>query len=299
MKAVWSLWTKPFLSNRKAIWFTEMHHLLSWVLSLETARKHFGKTALCTDDAGARLLVDELGLEFDTVTTELNALDNHDAKWWALGKIYTYRLQNEPFIHIDSDAFLWKPLPVSPDTALFAQNPDSFVTGASCYKPEGFEAVVVRVPGGWLPKEWLWYRASGIAQRAEACGVFGGGHIEFIRYYANLAIQLIEHSGNQTAWHHLSDRVERNILAEQYLLSACIEYHQNHSDSPFRNINIEYLFNSMAEAYEPQKAAKVGFTHLVASAKKNRDIAEKLENRVKKDYPDAYERCMLKMQKLG
>ena len=292
MRAVWSFWTKPFLEFRRSVWISDKHHLLSWVLSFNTARKHFGKTALWTDDAGARLLVDALGLEFDTVSIELNALTDHDAKWWALGKIYTYRLQNEPFIHIDNDAFLWKPLPVNSDSPLFAQNPDPFVPGSSYYMPERFEQALSGMSRGWLPKEWIWFRSSGHAQRAECCGVFGGTHIEFIRHYAELAIQIVEYPNNQKAFLALNDQVERNILVEQYLLSACIEYHKNCFDSPYSNLNICYLFNSITEAFDPRKAAEAGYTHLIGSAKKNKLIANKLEQRVKRDYPAAYERCM-------
>lgn len=238
------------------------------------------------------MLIDGLGLEFDSVSTELNVLENHDPNWWALGKIYTYRLQTEPFIHIDSDAYLWKPLPVNGETALFAQNPDYFVVGASYYMPERFEAVIRNIPGGWLPKEWKWYRSSGYAQRTEWCGIFGGSQIDFIRYYANLAIELVEHPANQTAWLNLSAAIERNILVEQYLLSACVEYYRNQADSAYRELDIQYLFNSVDDAFNPQKATEAGYTHLVAGAKQDQEIASKVERRVMKDYPEEYERCM-------
>jgi len=292
MRAVWSFWTKPFFESRKSFWVSEKHHLLSWVLSFETARKHFQKTILYTDDAGARMLVEGLRLEFNSVSTELNALTRYDSKWWAIGKIFTYREQQEPFIHIDNDVFLWKRLPVTSDMALFTQNPEPFVTGVSYYKPEEFEAELARFTGSWLPPEWKWYRLSGYPQRAECCGVFGGSHTAFIRYYANLAMKIVEHPFNQGAWLSLNDQVERNILAEQYLLSACIEYHKGLRGSPFRDLRIHYLFNSLDEALDPKKAAEIGFTHLVAGSKRNCKVADDLERRVKTDYPAQYERCL-------
>lgn len=292
MIAVWSFWSKPFFTSYKQVWASDKHHLLAWLLSFQTARKHFQKTALFTDSLGARMLIEGLGLEFDTVSTALNALENHDPRWWSLGKIYTYRLQTEPFIHIDSDVFFWKPFPVNPESTLFAQNPEV----ASCYMPEYFEAVTGNVPGGWLPLEWEWYRSSGRIQRTGrcgiCCGVFGGSHMDFIRYYAGLAIRIVEHPANQKAWSHLGAAVERNILVEQYLLAACIEYHKHHSESVYKNLKIQYLFRSMNDAYNPQKAAEAGYTHLIADAKKNQAIADKVERRVMKDYPEYYQRCM-------
>jgi hypothetical protein len=90
MRAVWSFWTKPFHAYYKGNWASEKHHLLAWVLSVETARKHYPVTALITDDDGARLLVDGLGLQFTCVSTALNALPNLEHEWFNLGKLYAY-----------------------------------------------------------------------------------------------------------------------------------------------------------------------------------------------------------------
>jgi hypothetical protein len=103
MRAVWSFWSKPFKTHHKQVWLTEQHHLFAWILSLETARRHYPDTALFTDDEGAYLLVDQLGLDFAHVSTELNALSKSDPQWWVLGKLWTYRSQIEPFVHIDND----------------------------------------------------------------------------------------------------------------------------------------------------------------------------------------------------
>lgn len=224
MLGVWSFWTKPFAAYYHKMWLSEQHHLLSWVLSVETAKKHYPRTSLVTDDAGARLLVDELGLEFDCVSTELNALDNRDAGFWALGKLYAYRLQTEPFVHIDSDAFLWKPLPDELTSApVFAQNPELFGS-ESTYFPERLECALSLGGSLWLPAEWVWYRAAGLKQRGECCGILGGQDVGFINHYARQAIRLIEHPDNQAGWANL-DSTKQNTLVEQYMLSACIEYH--------------------------------------------------------------------------
>ena len=78
MQAVWSFWTRPFAGRCGIPWPSEKHHLLSWILSVETARKHYPQTALVTDEEGADLLVDQLGLEFTHVSTELTALSGAD-----------------------------------------------------------------------------------------------------------------------------------------------------------------------------------------------------------------------------
>ncbi len=291
MNAVWSFWSKPYLRARKSIWDSEKQHFLSWILSFHQGRKFFSKTLLFTDDHGAKMLVDGLQLEFDVVSTSLNILDNYDPSWWALGKIYTYGSQYEPFIHIDNDVFLWKPLPLNSETPLFAQNPEYFEIGASFYMPEQMD-MLLKKHGGWLPGEWAWYLSSGLPQRAESCGVFGGNYTDFIHYYAKLAVRMIEHSANINLWSILGGQVERNILIEQYFLSACIEYYKHYPEDFSRPVDIQYLFNSMDDAFNPVKAAEAGYTHLIADTKKNKAIAEDLKRRVEEDYPDAYERCL-------
>lgn len=291
MNAVWSFWSKPYLEARKSAWCSEKTHWLAWILSLQQARKFFGKTVLVTDDDGARMLVDGLQLEFDTVSTALNGLKNQDAKWWAMGKLLTYSLQMEPFVHIDSDVFLWKALPVDSNTPLFAQNPEFFEVGRSYYMPEAMEALIQQ-QGGWLPDEWRWFRASGLQQRAECCGVFGGGNTEFIRYYAKLALEMIEHPVNAGLWPVLGEHVERNILLEQYLLSACIEFWNHSLFANNGKVDIHYLFSSMDDAFNPGQAAKCGYTHLIADSKKDKTLANDLETRVIKDYPGPYEKLL-------
>jgi hypothetical protein len=298
LKAVWSFWSKPFRSHHHRVWASEKHHLLAWVLSTQTARQHYRATELHTDDAGARMLVDGIGLEFDRVCISLNALRAHDPGWWALGKLYAYRSQREPFVHLDNDVFLWRPLPERLMTApLLAQNPEYFTPGRSYYRPEAFEAALDGLDRAWLPPEWRWYRASGRPQRADCCGVFGGQRDDFIRYYAAQAIRLIEHAPNQTGWDRLRDKIGHNILFEQYLLGACVDYHRARDNSPYRGIDIDYVFPSLDQAFDPTIAARVGYTHLIANAKRNPELADRLEARVARDHPDHYQRCIAYLER--
>lgn len=291
MKSVWSFWTKPFKDNRSGIWTSEKYHLLTWVLSVEIARKHYPETCLFTDNEGARILIDGIGLEFDHVSTALNMLDRYDPEWWALGKIYTYRVQTKPFIHLDNDVFLWKPLTPKLESApVFAQNPEYLADGAFWYGIEEFETVIKSVKGGWIPEEFEWYQAEVRDKRAECCGICGGNDVNFIRWYANTVMKFIEHRPNQSAWSLLSSKRSHMTIFEQYLLAACIEYHKN-KQGPYKNIDIQYLFNSAADAFNPDKAEEVGYTHLMG-AKRNKKVANLLEKRVRRDYPEHYQRCI-------
>jgi hypothetical protein len=293
MQAVWSFWTKPYLAERRSSWYRDWHHWLACGLSVHTARQHYPDTLLVTDDEGARILVDELQLPFERVSTALNALERANAEWWALGKIEAYRCQREPFIHIDTDVFLWKPLAAELESAdVFAQNPEPITLGASCYRPEELEHALRFPARGWLPKEWIWYRRqSAAAPRAECCGIFGGCAVDFINHYAETALRLLRDARNRAGLRTFPGKIGHMILIEQYLLTACIEYHREHRQSPFHGIEIRYVFNTIGEAFRPECATAAGFTHLAAGAKRSARVARDLERRVRDELPDHYERC--------
>jgi hypothetical protein len=291
MKAVWSFWSKPFEAQRRLHWPSERHYLFAWVLSVETARRHYPDTWLITDDAGARLLVDRLGLRFARVSTDLNALAHHDPEWWALGKVYAYRMQTEPFIHIDSDVFLWKPLPGRLECAdVFAQNPEPLASFTH-YQPERLEQAIGRARNGWLPEEWRWY-ARARERRGECCGIFGGNRIDFINRFATASLRLLEEPANHHALEPLHDKHILMVVIEQYLLSAFVEYHKAATALPAGSVRIEYLFDTVAGLWNPDSTVRAGFTHLIADTKQNPLFAHRLESRVRRDYPQQYQQCL-------
>ena len=245
-----------------------------------------------TDDAGARLLVEGIGLRFTHVSTELNALDRHNPDWWALGKVYAYKMQAEPFVHIDSDVFLWKPLPERLMRAdVFAQNPEPIPSNTPYYRPERLDQAFSVGTRGWLPDEWRWYRRAR-GSHAICCGILGGNRIDFINRFATASLRLVDDPANRQALSSIQDKSGFMLVIEQYLLSAFVEYHKSSAGLPLGSVQIEYLFHTLEETWKPDSAVQAGFTHLLSGSKKNPLFAQRLENRVRHDYPEYYRRCM-------
>jgi hypothetical protein len=279
MRAVWSFWSKPYLVERSSVWVTPAQHWMSWILSLETAKLHLPDTALYTDTTGAELLVDKLGLRFGAVSTELDALAEADPEWWAIGKLHTYALQTAPFIHIDNDVFLWKPLPGNLIQAgVFAQHPEEV---HDYYNPHWLEESLRISPNAWLPAEWKWYRQQDGPKFAPCCGIVGGNNFCFLRNYARKAIRMVDHPGNRSALQACQGKIGHMILIEQYFLSACLAYHAE---------PIEHLFGSWMEATNPVHSTRLGYTHLIGPAKKDDWIAWRMKARVETEYPALFER---------
>jgi hypothetical protein len=283
VRAVWSFWSKPHLAARNFIWHTELHHRLSWVLSVESARPHFASTALCTDKAGAELLVEQLGLHFDNVSTSLESLARDDPDWWTLGKLQCYAEQYEPFLHIDSDVYLFRPLPEPLLHApLIAQHPERITGALPWYDIEGCEMAIRSRGDGEIPEAWSWYRTFSPVQEAACCGIVGGNATEFMRRYAETVLHLLRSPRNRHAFESWQDKRVLNPFFEQYLLSAC---------AANEGVPITYLFDSHEHA-AAGAAVQMGFTHLMAGAKADAKFARRLELRLERDYPQAYERCL-------
>jgi hypothetical protein len=290
MRAVWSYWSKPIRTGARIPWRDQRSHYLCWALSVETARKHYPECHLVTDSDGARLLVDDLGLPFTRVSTELDALEGADCGWWALGKLHAYRAQDVRFVHIDTDVFLWKRLPAILEFApVLAQNPE-FIDDYPLYEPKRLHDLLRRT-GGYVPEEWSAYLGNG-PRIAACCGIMGGNDLELLHHYAEVAIRVVLDPRNRAAWAKEGDVGRHNPLIEQYLLCACVEHHN--SGLPLRRrARIRYLFPSGCT----DRAAEAGFTHLVSEAKFNRQVLERVGEVVKRDYPDLYNRCVARAER--
>ena len=300
MRAVWSFWSRPFATYKGGDWCTPFHHLLAWGLTVQAARRHYPDTMLVTDRAGKRLLVDQLGLPFAEVSTELERLVDVDPVWWALGKLVAYSLQDRPFVHIDTDVFLWKPLPRHvAEAPVFAQHPEHFHVNDSGCGPRVIEDAFAQA-GAVLPVEWEWSRSRGEPYfREENCGILGGSDLAFLRYYACSALKLVLDPRHAAAWIRLSVKNGYNMIVEQFFLTACLEFHRFHPRSPYRGVRIAHLFRTWDEAFDPNFAARVGFTHLMADAKSSPAVGRRLEARVAREDPAYLRRCEQVVRKLG
>ena len=286
-RAVWSFWSRPFAHDTGQRWASERFHLLSWMLSFCTVGAQFESTALVTDDAGARLLVDRLGLPFDSVSTRLEALNGADPRWWILGKLQAYREQELPFLHFDNDVYLWRALP-APLLAsdLLAQNPEYAPTSdVTFYKPTTFTASVL-ARHGILPAEWHAYVRSG-GGTAICTGVFGGCDVDSIRRYAERAMSTIQRNENVPVWKTVNVGLPEQVLLEQYYLAA---FWADVDNDLGRRPQLTYLFSSLEEAYGRTASRRLGFTHLIAGAKRSPVLEQMVAARLRADYPERYEK---------
>lgn len=116
MKIIQSYWSKPMRinDNTEAVyrsnggWCKKIYFYASWALSCLRLAKMYDDVELYTDSYGKHILYEMLELPYTNVSTDLECLDSLNHNLWAFGKIYTYSLQSQPFLHVDSDVYMWK-----------------------------------------------------------------------------------------------------------------------------------------------------------------------------------------------
>jgi hypothetical protein len=292
VRAVWSFWSKPYRAGQGYRWREPIHHLLAWGLSLRLAQAHYPETALITDGPGRALLIDRLGLPFTHVSTELDRLEDVDPGWWALGKLVAYSLQDQPFVHIDTDVFLWQALPDRLAGApVLAQYPETYHVADDKCGPRIVEDAFAQAGLG-LPAEWEWSRSRPARRFLEAnCGILGGTNVAFLRSYAQLGLDLVLSPRHEAAWASVPDKVHLNATVEQFMLPACVDFHRFDPGSPHRGVYLRYLFPSVSAAFDPAQSARLGFTHLLAEAKCDAQVAARLEDRLRREDPAFYRLC--------
>jgi len=205
-KAVFSWRTKPWL-----LWnYTSMKfHLASWIIAIEFAKKIYPKVEIYTDKKWKELL----SKFWYECSDELEQLELHP--WFrAWGKLLTYSLQREPFTHIDSDCFLWKPLPQEfQECNLFTQNEENDDWFKSAYQGQ----IDYMMKNNFLLPEYV--RNTSI-KKASCCGIIWWQDFSFINWYANEALDIIRKNKDKRIW--MDDVWIYNVIFEQWLLDVIV-----------------------------------------------------------------------------
>jgi hypothetical protein len=286
MKIIHSFWTKPFLKNIiskgstefKADWVNLELYFMSWALSCCSFKRYYPDVVLYTDSLGKKILVDILGLPYSKSHTNLDLMSNCNPNLWAIGKIYTYNLQDEPFLHVDSDVFIWEKFSSQfTNQGIVAQNEEF---NDSLYRQE-FENIINKMD--FIPADVLKMYQDKNEIRAANTGVFGGNDINFIKGYIQLVLNFIEKNTENVS---KTDSSLINHFYEQYFLWV-------HAKT--KKMKINYLLHNVTNHFDETLnfhliPFKEKFIHVVGVAKKNSLACEQIMLRLKIDFPIYYEK---------
>jgi uncharacterized protein DUF6734 len=288
MKIIQSFWTKPFAKKEelhgfdrsKGGWPDKRYNYMSWALSCLQIRKIYGNVELITDKAGYELLINRLKLPYTSVRVVLDDLNDFHPDLWALGKIYTYLLQREPFMHLDGDVFIWERFPGHIEAApLVAQN----VEKGFGYYNDTYDSIKTKF--GYIPDAIRQDREKNVEFVSVCAGIIGGQRTDFIREYAQTAIDMVVRNREFLIGMNIG---LYNTFFEQYLFYCMAR--QRNLDICFYISETNDRFDGIADF--TGVPGRMKFIHPVGSYKRRPEIAEHLANRLRKDHYEYYYRIL-------
>jgi hypothetical protein len=285
MKVIQSFWSKPFLADTKEEtdrfkggWLSSKFNFYSWALSCLKFKEFYGKVELYTDRFGKELLIDRLNLPYDKVHIVLNDLDNYPSQLWALGKVYTYSLQDEPFLHADSDVFIWERLPEDFTNAqVFSQNEE---VNFPRYQ-EVLEVVKKKFIN--VPSELthIYDKTNNIL--AFNAGIIGGRDVEFFKRYTRKAISFI------------NDNIQNLYLVEGGIFNMLFEQQLGYNVALKDKIPVRFLRHDVNASFTQVMNFHLvpkyeSYVHVVGYAKKTIHGCEQVESRLRFEFPEFYQK---------
>ena len=167
-------------------WSAPEYHLMGWALSCLQLHNLYGNITLYANSQGANLLIDTLQLPYTEAFLTHDNLKMIHPDLWTLVKIYTHSLQEQPFLHIDGDIFLFSPFDSKLlEGELIAQNIETATENHYTRSQKELMREFVFFPL-CIQKDF----ESGLPVQACNTGIVGGNNLSFFRDYADWAFEV-------------------------------------------------------------------------------------------------------------
>lgn len=284
MKIIQSFWSGPSISEyssknlrAKGGWRSQQLHMCSWALSCLSIKKHYSNVELYTDELGYELLIEKMKLPYSSVNVCLDELSKYPQSLFSLAKIKTYSLQNEPFLHLDSDVYIWSRFTVEQELApLVAQNKETN------FQHDLSTLNMVKSKFDFIPSPIRKHTTSVKLQSINA-GVLGGSDINFFRKYCDSAFEFA--NKNIAAIGRLPTPHLFNTILEQVLFYCLVIEESKSINYIFDSIDGNYFKHLCSFEHVPYSKK---YIHIIGTYKKLPEIETYLVNRLILEYPEIY-----------
>lgn len=259
-------------------WIKPEYHIMGWALSCLQLNKLYGQVELYANSAAAQLLINTLELPYSKLHLEHNNLQLVNENLWALPKLYTYSLQNEEFLHIDGDVFIFNNFPDSLfENQLIAQNIELATEYYLSTQKELMENLK------FFPRTVKNDFESAVPIKAVNAGILGGSNMSFFKEYTNNAFEYI----NKNIPNLSLINVDRfNVFFEQHLF-YCL--------SKEKSIPISLLFQEVTNDNEykflgnfHERFCGRDYFHLLGHLKRDEFTCLQMANVLRDLYPECY-----------
>jgi len=271
-KAIYTLWLDPRQKiNQGYENILDLFCCLS--LSVELAKQQFEKVELVCNSTGKSLLIDQLQIPFTSYNVALDQFDNKlDPDHWALAKMYSYSIQNEPFLHIDTDVFIFSKIPqeVLQKDLIFQNKEMLDIHGGYLVSLEKYRKLRSKLQSSAVKDN---------VQYAYNCGVVGANNLDVIKQWYSLASSFVEGEEYKTFWEEQEDKHRFNHFFEQYFIACLVD--QN------KELSVESLLGDLLidRGHYSYSNKEFLYTHLWGEVKRDRKILQKVYSRLLTSFP--------------
>ncbi|MCQ2336323.1 MAG: hypothetical protein MJ010_03975 [Paludibacteraceae bacterium] len=263
-------------------WVKSEYNWMSWALSFLQLQKLYGDVTLYADEKGASFLVDKMGLSYANVVIFPKKFNLPHKDLWALPKLWTYSLQDKPFVHIDGDVYLFEKLPETLLCAdVFAQNIEvatGYYKQMQNYIEQNFS---------YIPQTVKKDFTDSIQICALNAGILGGNDITLFKNYTEEAFRYVLNNvkslQNVTADHF-------NVFFEQHLLYVMAKHKYANIKCLFKEHINDNGYKQMGDIYEAPKGRS--YIHMLGCYKKDRFSCIQVAYKLKQLYPEYFERIL-------
>lgn len=277
MKIIQSFWSgnqKEFTNSYG--WYSYKHNWLSWILSCHQLVKYHDKVELYTDSFGYEVLIEKLKLPYTKVYVVLDELNQYHKDLWAIAKVRTFQLQNEPFLHVDGDVFVWESLTNKfNDSNLVTQNLEI----TTDYYRNNWDIIHPNLE--FLPVEMEGFH-NYAGNFACNMGIIGGNNIAFFKEYCKKSIDFV--SKNKAVWNRVIT-LNFNVFFEQVLFYEFANQTNEKIDFLFLDIPKDNEYKGFGDF---DKIPHKTYLHLLGVYKSNAFVCKTMEVYIMKHYPESY-----------
>lgn len=279
MKSVQTVWfDQTYGIDYSSRWLETKYHLFSWALSSYLLSQNFDEVELVCDQIAAEIAYDKLQLPYSSYNTVLDTIKK-DAVLWGQNKLYSYSIQTEPFLHLDTDAYLFKSVPENVLNApLFAQNFE--------YDHENYCRIYNDVLENCIDLSDLVKKDQFGRITAVNAGLIGGNNVQFFKNLKSVVDDFVQ---KNITYLRECDQGSMSVFVEQFLFTQLAKK---------KSIPVSYLVEK--EFGPPCDYQMTNFKSLptdchyihVTNYKRNHTICEQMAQRLWLESPELYERAL-------
>lgn len=213
------------------------------------------------------------------------------AKWfYCWPKIVTYQEQNTPFIHIDTDVFMWKPMPhrllQAPLVAQHLERDSNFYMDV--YRQIGIDRV--QLPG------YLEACNDGKYINSYNAGLLGGNDITFFKRYLKEILDFV--NSNRNCFLQSDRRFLYNVVFEQWLFYGLTKEENKVVDTFYKDAITDFDMEKAKVSQQILSLEELEYLHVMEykdNIRCNRFIAYKMQS----EFPDEYDRILAVCKEYG